>query len=74
MAGTIKRKGLGKGLDSLIPNTGVLSETNAPEQKPDIFVKLSRIEPNKDQPRKILMRTPSRNWRIQLSSLELFSL
>ena len=49
-----KRKGLGKGLDSLIPKTDVIP-TAAPteqENKPNTFVKISRIEPNKDQPRK----------------------
>ena len=49
-----KRKGLGKGLDSLIPKADVIP-TAAPteqENKPNTFVKISRIEPNKDQPRK----------------------
>ena len=49
-----KRKGLGKGLDSLIPKVDVIP-TAAPteqENKPNTFVKISRIEPNKDQPRK----------------------
>ena len=49
-----KRKGLGKGLDSLIPKGDVIP-TAAPteqENKPNTFVKISRIEPNKDQPRK----------------------
>ena len=49
-----KRKGLGKGLDSLIPKVDVIP-TAAPteqENKQNTFVKISRIEPNKDQPRK----------------------
>ncbi len=51
-------RGLGKGLDSLIPN---MTETKpdfktkkdiTEETKPDSIVKLSKIEPNKEQPRK----------------------
>ena len=51
-------RGLGKGLDSLIPNMTELSRTNKnlnEEKKamsPDSIVKLSKIEPNKEQPRK----------------------
>ena len=49
-----KRKGLGKGLDSLIPKVDVIPIAAPTEQenKPNTFVKISRIEPNKDQPRK----------------------
>ena len=64
----VKRGGLGKGLDSLIPNMNV-GETSAPKtevktkveekvvekvvEKPvEVKVKLSKIEPNKEQPRK----------------------
>ena len=64
----VKRGGLGKGLDSLIPNMNV-GETSAPKaevktkvvekvvekivEKPvEVKVKISKIEPNKEQPRK----------------------
>lgn len=59
----VKRKGLGKGIDSLIPNTGnvktgaeskpvvkeVVKEVKVPA---DMMMKVSDIEPNRDQPRK----------------------
>jgi len=50
-------RGLGKGLDSLIPNMvetskSLKSSNEQEEGKPDSIVKLSKIEPNKDQPRK----------------------
>lgn len=63
----VKRKGLGKGIDSLIPNTGnvktgaeskpvvkevvkeVIKEVKVPA---DTMMKVSDIEPNRDQPRK----------------------
>lgn len=59
----VKRKGLGKGIDSLIPNTGnvktgaeskpvvkeVVKEVKVPA---DTMMKVSDIEPNRDQPRK----------------------
>ena len=63
----VKRKGLGKGIDSLIPNTGnvktgaeskpvvkevvkeVIKEVKVPA---DMMMKVSDIEPNRDQPRK----------------------
>lgn len=50
-------RGLGKGLDSLIPNTVAESKKNRENQSdtkatPDTFVKITRIEPNKEQPRK----------------------
>ena len=58
----VKRGGLGKGLDSLIPDMNVGStstpkaETKIVEkvvEKPvEVKVKLSKIEPNKEQPRK----------------------
>ena len=51
-------RGLGKGLDSLIPNTvgeaKVKKEAqNATELKaPETFVKITKVEPNREQPRK----------------------
>ena len=47
-----KRKGLGKGLDSLIPKIETSEPGTEEAVKPDTFVKISRIEPNKNQPRK----------------------
>ena len=60
MAG--KRNGLGKGLDSLIPNKTV-KEESASQQKVskenkknvgsgEILVKINEVEPNREQPRK----------------------
>lgn len=52
------RKGLGKGLDTLIPK-GVVVDTKkvtAEEasnvEKPDEYVKITKVEPNRNQPRK----------------------
>ncbi len=50
----VKRSGLGKGLDSLIPSNTTLekkSETTQ-EKKSETVVKISKVEPNKSQPRK----------------------
>lgn len=52
MAVSTKRKGLGKGLDSLIPQIEPTVETSVENEKPDTFMKLSKIEPNRNQPRK----------------------
>lgn len=51
------RKGLGKGLDSLIPKgiveTNVATETSSKEvTKPDEYIKITKVEPNRNQPRK----------------------
>ena len=47
-------KGLGKGLDSLIPSNTTLDSKNEniQEQKNETIVKISKVEPNKSQPRK----------------------
>ena len=56
-------RGLGKGLDSLIPNalgetktkkeTTVISKTETTEEKePQTLVKITKVEPNREQPRK----------------------
>ena len=63
----IKKKGLGKGLDSLIPDNksmkSVTSEKTV-ESKEDAaaksgvqVMKINEVEPNRDQPRKITMRS-----------------
>ena len=49
----VKRGGLGKGLDSLIPDTGKVPEKVKVVEKPaEIRLKINQIEPNRDQPRK----------------------
>ena len=50
-------RGLGKGLDSLIPNIGEAKEKKESKEKvenknPETMVKLSMVEPNGEQPRK----------------------
>lgn len=50
-------RGLGKGLDSLIPVTAVQTETKVSEEKKEdnaqgIYVKITKVEPNREQPRK----------------------
>ena len=53
-----KSRGLGKGLDSLIPVGSTEGKTKiginsapATEEKPDKMVKITMVEPNRDQPR-----------------------
>ncbi|MBO4904176.1 MAG: ParB/RepB/Spo0J family partition protein [Lachnospiraceae bacterium] len=51
------KKGLGKGLDTLIPKGVVVSDKpsakeNANAAKPDQYVKITKVEPNRNQPRK----------------------
>ena len=58
----VKKKGLGKGLDSLIPDNKniktITSEKAAEEKKEDQvksgvqMLKINMVEPNRDQPRK----------------------
>lgn len=52
----VKSKGLGKGLDVLIPDTGIGNKTKIIEkivEKPvETIIKLTKIEPNREQPRK----------------------
>lgn len=51
-----KGRGLGKGLDSLIPAAMPKAETATTEKKEDngqgIYVKITKVEPNREQPRK----------------------
>ena len=52
-----KPRGLGKGLDSLIPSSTAATSKAAvkPEEKvekPDTFVDINKVEPNREQPRK----------------------
>lgn len=52
------KKGLGKGLDSLIPKGVVIDNSNPTKEdaktaaKPDEYVKITKVEPNRNQPRK----------------------
>ena len=51
-------RGLGKGLDALIPNIAVdnknsnAANSKAEEKEPETIVKITKIEPNREQPRK----------------------
>ena len=49
------KRGLGKGLDSLIPNsvdTKEVVQNTETAEKPDRFVDINKLEPNREQPRK----------------------
>lgn len=51
------KKGLGRGLDTLIPKGVVVNDKpssteNVKPAKPDQFVKITKVEPNRNQPRK----------------------
>ena len=50
----VKKGGLGKGLDSLITdkNISINAKTNPQEKESAIKVKITKVEPNKEQPRK----------------------
>ncbi len=45
-------KGLGKGLDSLIPDKVGSIETDEEQKKNEVYVNINKIEPNREQPRK----------------------
>ncbi len=45
-------KGLGKGLDSLIPDKVGVTDTIEEEKKEEFMVNINKVEPNKEQPRK----------------------
>ena len=54
----VKRGGLGKGLDSLIPDTGKTAEKvkvveKVVEKPIEIKLKINQVEPNREQPRKV---------------------
>jgi ParB-like partition proteins len=49
-----KKSGLGKGLDSLIPANKVVEEKKEePKETPDAMLKITQVEPNREQPRKV---------------------
>lgn len=79
----IKKKGLGKGLDSLIPDNksmkSVTSEKTV-ESKEDAaaksgvqVMKINEVEPNRDQPRKNFDEDALLELRIRLSNLVCYS-
>ena len=48
------KKGLGKGIESLIQNQiSDMIEESVKEEKPDTYLKVSMIDPNRNQPRKV---------------------
>ena len=52
-----RKKGLGKGLDTLIPKGVVVPDQSVASEevkaaKPDQYVKITKVEPNRNQPRK----------------------
>ena len=47
------KKGLGKGLDSMIPTKTTMSGNKENRSNAEVLIKLSEIEPNKQQPRKV---------------------
>ena len=47
----VRKSGLGKGLDSLIPDHH-LEEISETENQGVVSVKISKVEPNREQPRK----------------------
>lgn len=58
------KKGLGRGLNNLIP--GVKEpEEKIVEVTADTVLKINDIEPNRNQPRKTLMKIRYWNWQIQ---------
>ncbi len=48
----VKKKGLGKGLDSIIPEYEEAAETSKPEEQTRTVLKISEVEPNREQPRR----------------------
>ena len=57
----VKKSGLGKGLDTLIPSAGYKKAVTPPKQevvvekivkKEEVMVKITEVEPNREQPRK----------------------
>lgn len=82
----VKKSGLGKGLDSLIPNKNVKSakpSVKADEKKAapkeeileagPIMVKINKVEPNREQPRKDFDEDALMELAIQLNSLVYYS-
>lgn len=79
----VKRNGLGKGLDSLIPNKTVKTtekqanktqkEKVKVEKSGETIVKITQVEPNSEQPRKDFDEDAFLSWQILSNSLAYFS-
>ena len=77
----VKKSGLGKGLDSLIPSAGAKKSNPAKSEvkkevvvekvvkKEEVMLKITEVEPSREQPRKNLMRMHFWNWQIPSNSL-----
>mgnify|MGYP000855627334 FL=1 len=68
----VRKAGLGKGLDSLIPEHSVRRKAEKTEQKPEkneLLLKITDIEPNSRG--NILMKMRCWNCQIPLNNLEL---
>ena len=77
------KKGLGKGLDSLIADkvsTKQMAKTETPtklksEHAADaVMMEITKVEPNRDQPRQKFDEDACWNWRNLLNSLVCYSL
>ena len=64
------QKGLGRGLGALL---GDFPQGNTEEKGPVRMIPLQKIEPNPEQPRKVLTRRNCRIWRSPLRKTDLFS-
>ena len=70
------KRGLGKGLDSLIPNsvdTKEVVQNTKTAEKPDRFVDINKLEPNREQPRKNFDQEALQSLQIQSRNSGLFS-
>ena len=83
----VKKGGLGKGLDSLIPSGAPKNKKNITEEKKqpvkvvekvvekivekpvEMKMKITEVEPNREQPRKNFDEMPFWNWQNLLNSL-----
>lgn len=71
-------RGLGKGLDSLIPAAAPKVNSDKAVEKTEnsvqeTLVKITKVEPNREQPRKNFDEEPYRNWQNPSSSLVFYS-
>ena len=77
MAG--KKRGLGKGLEALIPDEPVPNPESAKKNEDgetagqELMVRISRVVPNADQPRKVFEEMRWRNLRSRSRSMVSFS-
>ena len=72
-------KGLGRGINALIPeepaetNEKVIVKEVVVKEPAETKVRLSQVEPNREQPRKCLMKMPLLNYLNQLNSMVYYS-